>query len=141
MQNIYHAPYLNIYRADFHSILLAEARRVGVVLKLGRIVTNIDFLGPAVQTSDGEVHRADLVLGADGENSICREALLGRSNPPLHSGDIIFCLTVRADEIRRHDNVREFVELRNINAWFGPDAHTVVFSLKKADVFHIIGSY
>lgn len=73
----YGVPYLHIHRADYHKILVAEAERLGVKIQLGSTVTNIRFDMGTVVTKDKSDFHADLILGADGLKSICRQLLLG----------------------------------------------------------------
>ena len=139
MQNIYNAPYFTAHRATFHNTLLNEAIRGGVLIKLGCLVTKIIFSEAAVRLANGDVYQGDLVLGTDGENSQCREFMLGRPDPPYHNGDMIFGLDIKQTEIRKHDDLRDIVEPPSVNFWFGPGTHCVGFSLKENDLFHIIG--
>jgi salicylate hydroxylase len=78
----YGAPYLHIHRADYHSILVDEARRLGVTIKLDCHVEGIDFEKAAIRLSGQLEFEADVILGADGLKSVCREALLGYADLP-----------------------------------------------------------
>lgn len=138
MEKIYGAPYFTAYRATFHNTLLEEAVSGGVQIKLGCQVTKIDFIEAHVHLANGEVCRGDLVLGADGENSQCREFMLGRPDP-YYYGDIIFGLDVKYEDMRKHKILQEIVDPPSIIFWFGPGTHCVGFSLKENDLFRIIG--
>ncbi len=54
MEEMYSTPYLIIHRADLHSVLLQEAKRLDVIINLDVHVASIDFLEPSVATSDGK---------------------------------------------------------------------------------------
>ena len=139
MQNICNAPYFTAHRATFHNTLLGEAIRGGVLVKLGCLVTKIDFSEASVYLANGDIYQGDLVLGTDGENSQCRELMLGRPDPPYHYGDMIFGLDIRQEEICKHDDLRDIVDPPSVHFWLGPGTHCVGFSLKENDMFHIIG--
>lgn len=81
----YGAPYLTIHRGDFAQ-LLADAVPPGV-LRYGKKLQEVDDLGDEVRMvfADGTVETADLVVGADGVNSLVRESLLG-PELPRHTG-------------------------------------------------------
>lgn len=85
-----------------------EARKQGVNVCLGACVESIDFAASKVElvaetsAGAGKSYTADLILGADGEHSICRELLLGRNDPPRSSGDIVFRLAVPAAKLAVH---------------------------------------
>jgi len=114
-ENEYGAPYLHIHRADYHKILVDEARRRGVDIRLNSHVKDIDFEKPAVVLADGCEFRADVVIGADGLKSVCREALLGHPDPPRLTGDLAYRITVRADEMKRHPDLVSLVKGPAIN--------------------------
>lgn len=140
LQDKYNAPYFSAHRATFHNILLEKAVSLGITIKLNAIVTKIDFDTPAVYLENGDFYKGDLVLGADGENSQCRNLLLGRSEPPIHAGDVIFAMDIKADLMWQHEDLREFLDPPNVNMYFGPGTHIVVFALKEDGLVHIIGS-
>ena len=58
-------------------------------------MTKIDFSEASVYLTNGDVYKGDLVLGTDGENSRCRELMLGRPDAPYHYGDMIFGLDIK----------------------------------------------
>ena len=61
-------------RDSLHGALVAAARKAGVEIRTGCEVTGATPDG-RVQTADGELPQADLVVGADGFNSRVRESL------------------------------------------------------------------
>ena len=98
--NRYSAPYLHIHRADYHHVLVDEARGLGVNIKLNSHVTGVDFSKPAVKFGDGqEDFEADLVIGADGLKSVTRETLLARKDPPRLTGDLAYRIIVKASDL------------------------------------------
>ncbi len=127
-----------IHRADLQAVLIEKAESIGVQVKLGSIVTSLDFSEPSVRLQNGENCKADVVLGCDGEKSTCREALLGRSDPPCLSGAVVFRITLGVNEILKHQDLADLMDLSNVNAWFGPDAHAVSYLLKKNDLVNLL---
>ena len=77
----YGAPHLCVHRVDFHNRLLREAKRLGADIRLNCSVSSIDFHTATVTLRSGETYEADVVLGSDGERSVCREALIRPSRP------------------------------------------------------------
>lgn len=134
----YGAPYLHIHRADYHAILVAEARRLGVNILLGSTAVGIDFEKPSVKLAKGPEFRADVVLGADGLKSVCRQALLGRSDPPHFTGDLAYRIIIKARDIKTHPGLRELVEKPVINYWMGPNAHVVCYLLQGGGLYNIV---
>ena len=134
----YGVPYLHIHRADYHRILVAEAERLGVTVILNSTVIMIDFENPSVRLKNKQDFYADLILGADGLKSTCRESLLGHSSPPCLTGDLAYRIIVKASDMRKHPDLRELAEKPAINYWMGPDAHAVCYLLKGGDLYNIV---
>ncbi|CAF9926534.1 MAG: hypothetical protein ALECFALPRED_003465 [Alectoria fallacina] len=134
----YGVPYLHIHRADYHRILVAEAERLGVKLQLGSTVTKIDFDTASVQIRDKPDFHADLILGADGLKSICRESLLGHVDPPRLTGDLAYRIVIKAEDMKMHPNLRELAEKPAINYWMGPYGHVVCYLLQGGGLYNIV---
>lgn len=134
----YGVPYLHIHRADYHKILLTEAERLGVSMQLGSTVTEIDFEKPSLHLQSKPEFHADIVLGADGLKSVCREALLGHPDPPHLTGDLAYRIIVKAEDMSRHPDLVDLVEKPAINYWMGPDGHAVCYLLKGGGLYNIV---
>lgn len=136
MEETYAAPYLVIHRVDLHKILLTKAESLGVVIRLNSLISNIDFVTPSIELSDGEIYECDLILGADGEKSMCRDALLGYSDPLHDTGDEVFRMTIPKVEVAQHPDLAELVELPNINFWVGPDSNIITYLVQKDNLLN-----
>ncbi|MDB5605000.1 MAG: 2-polyprenyl-6-methoxyphenol hydroxylase [Bradyrhizobium sp.] len=81
-------PVCALRRSDLHDILLTEAQRHGVTLRLGLQVTEIqDEPGRvSVTLSDGRRESFDLLAGFDGIRSTTREHVVGDMFQPRHCG-------------------------------------------------------
>ena len=134
----YGAPYLHIHRADYQSILVAEAERLGVELQLGCTVTKIDFDTASIKMRDKPDFHADLILGADGLKSICRESLLGHVDPPHLTGDLAYRIVIKAEDMIKHPDLCELVEKPAINYWMGPHGHVVCYLLQGGGLYNIV---
>jgi len=55
------------HREDYHRILLEQARDLGVEIRLGAEVKDVDFEQTKVVLVDGEIVSGDVIVGADGE--------------------------------------------------------------------------
>ena len=98
MEKEYDAPYLLIHRADLHKALLHRAQALGVTFKLGASIeaNGIDVAAGRIRLANGETYGGDLILGADGEKSMCRDIVLGYEDDLHATGDEIFRLTLKA---------------------------------------------
>lgn len=127
---LYRVPYLVIHRADLLDVLVSAATARGIHIHLGCEVTDLDFSRPSVKISTGEVYEADLVLGADGDRSACRSALLGYPDLPVSTGDIVFRIAIQRPDITKKHAAWELMKRESVNLWLGPDAHVVSYLLR-----------
>ena len=119
MGGIYSTPYLIIHRADLHSVLLQEAKRLHIIILLDVHFVSINFSELSVATADGRRCVADAIFGADGKSSACRDALYGYSLPPRDSGDHVFRVTVKTSNIIHHEALVDLMQVPYINLWVG----------------------
>ena len=134
----YGVPYLHIHRADYHRILVSEAERLGINMKLGSTVTGLDFEKGLIRIRDKPDFQADLILGCDGLKSICRESLLGHADPPHFTGDLAYRIVIRAEDMKRHPDLRDLAEKPAINYWMGPYGHVVCYLLQGGGLYNIV---
>ena len=134
----YGVPYLHIHRADYHKILVGETERLGVQMRLGCIVTSIDFDKGLIRMRDKPDFQADLILGCDGLKSMSREALLGHADPPHFTGDLAYRIVIKAEDMKKHPDLREMVEKPAINYWMGPYGHVVCYLLQGGGLYNIV---
>lgn len=137
----YGNPYLHIHRADYHRILVEEAQRAGVDIQLQSAVENIDFETPCIYIKDKSTFYADIVIGADGLKSVCRERLVGHPDPPHLTGDLAYRIVVRREDMLKHPELVEMAQNPAITYWFGPDSHVVCYLLKRPkgeDLFNVV---
>ena len=140
MEAEYGAPYLLIHRADLHRVLLQRAQDLGVEFKLGANIeeNGIDVAAGRIRLASGEEYGGDLILGADGERSLCRDIVLGHQDELHPTGDEIFRLTLKVSDLNATDSLQELVDNVPINYWMGPDSHVVSYVMSKGDVLNVI---
>jgi salicylate hydroxylase len=122
-------PFWDFHRASLHSSLLERAQELGARLVVNARVVDVrceeegERSRATAVLEDGREFTADLVVGADGINSKCREILLGREDPPTLTGDLAYRLLLDTSEMMKDPELRGFVEDPQVNYWMGPDAH------------------
>lgn len=140
MRRKYGAPFWDLHRVDVQRALADRARQLGAELRLGARIADVDFDGPLVKLENGEKITADLVVGADGLWSKCRErflAMKGQSDSPLPTGDLAYRIVLKLDEV--DDPVlREWISKPSCQFWIGPGAHVVAYSLRDGYMFNIV---
>jgi 3-hydroxybenzoate 6-monooxygenase len=137
----YGAPYVVIGRADLLSLLADACADADVELRLGREVTSVDqspfassIMGGAVVTcADGRMRATDVVLAADGAQSVARKLLGG--GEPSGDGWAAYRGTVPADALAVGDAGDEVV------AWTGPDADFTRYPIRVGEAYEQVAVF
>ena len=125
-------PHLLMHRAEFLKVLFYEALRLGVLARFDSIVTGIDFTKPSISLSGSGEILHDVIFGADGQKSHCREIFLARPDPPRLSGDLAYRIVIPLSECKKDEELMDLLGTSDINCWMGPHAHVVLYQLKDA---------
>ncbi len=135
----YGEPFLDIHRADLQRLLYGRARELGVEVSLGQKVRSVSHHGdhPEVLLESGESLPCDLVVGADGLWSRCRESLLGCSDEPLPTGDLAYRIVLNADDLDDPE-LRKWVTNPAVHFWIGPHSHVVGYSVRGGSMYNIV---
>lgn len=140
----YGSPFWDFHRADLHIILLERAQELGATFRTNARVTDIKCEEVSIDTAtvilaNGERLIADLVVGADGIFSHCRDILLGKPDPPLATGDLAYRLLLNTTDMAKDPELAPFLERPHIvRYWMGPGAHAVNYVLRDGDLFNMV---
>ncbi|MGD9942186.1 MAG: FAD-dependent monooxygenase [Burkholderiaceae bacterium] len=129
----YGAPYLTIHRGDFHQAL-CDAVPDGVIRFGARLMRTVDD-GRSVRLefADGTIEEADIVIGADGVNSVIRSALLGEELPQ-HSGYAAHRAVFRTP-------AQPALPFDMCTKWWADDRHLMVYyvSARRDEIYYVSG--
>ena len=73
---------------------------LGVTVWLGARVVKVFPEVSQVIMESGEKYAGDLIVGADGLWSRCREGFLGQKDSPLPTGDLAYRIVLNLDQIQ-----------------------------------------
>ncbi|KAG5994541.1 hypothetical protein E4U43_003212 [Claviceps pusilla] len=137
-EELYGAPWLLLHRADYLHMLLDEARRLGVVLKSGCQVTDVDFSAPSVTLENGEVYNADLIVGADGIHSRIR-SVMHPSIRAVPTGEYAYRGLFEQWKFSSNPSLQHLVSSPDVvRLWRGPRANAVLYPLQGGKLFNFV---
>ncbi|KAI3396875.1 hypothetical protein diail_11579 [Diaporthe ilicicola] len=118
------APWWVVHRMHLHDGLQTVARQKGVELVTGARVCEIDYQvaeGEMVKIKDdtGRSWDFDLVIGADGLNSVTRRTILPDVKPKPPTNVAAYRALVPMSQVKADPLTRELVERPAINVWMG----------------------
>ena len=110
---------------------------VQIVLNVSITSMRVDTVKPSIRLQTGGFYEVDIIFGADGERSICRDKLLSREDPLGSTDNLVYRFTTLASEVRHHDNLIDWVDQRNLNLWMGPGSHAVSYVMKHDGLLNV----
>jgi salicylate hydroxylase len=134
-ERLHGAPYTQLHRADFHSILAEKARSLRPdVVRLNKRVAGFDedADGVTLRFTDGTSARGDLLLGADGLKSVVRRQIAGET-PANYTGDAAWRITVPVERLPAG-----LIEPA-MTLFLGPGGHAVCYFLRGGRVLNFVG--
>ncbi len=116
-----HTAFHFVHRAALIDLLADQARASGVNIRLGQIVKRVSpGEPPRLELEGGEIHSADLIIGADGLRS-CVRPEISPTPEAFFTGQVAWrALLPNADGLR--DEVRLYM---------GPHRHVVIYPLSQ----------
>ncbi|KAH6715375.1 salicylate hydroxylase [Leptodontidium sp. 2 PMI_412] len=126
------------HRGDYHEEFLRRVGELGIEIRMGCNVVSYDENKTSLALSNGEIHKADIIVAADGIKSTARELVLGFEDKPKSSGYACFRAYFKGAYLKDDPLCREFVEKECVNIWIGNDVHLVQNTLRDGDEFNWI---
>lgn len=117
----YGAAYITVHRGDLHALMVDQLDQDR--LHFGKRLEKVDDQGDQVvmNFADGTEATADLVIGADGVNSVIREHLLGEE-APIYSGWVAHRAIIPAEKLKAYD-----LDFEACVKWWSEDRHMMVY--------------
>ena len=134
-ERLHGAPYTQLHRADFHTILADKARALKPdVVHLNKRAVGFaeDADGVTLHFSDGTSARGDLLIGADGLKSAVRRQIVGET-PANYTGDAAWRVIIPTEDLPPG-----LVEPA-MNLFLGPGGHVVCYYLRGGHLLNFVG--
>jgi 6-hydroxynicotinate 3-monooxygenase len=129
----YGAAYLTVHRGDFHQLMVDAVPSGGI--QYDKRLTAIDDSGQEVllRFADGTTAKADIVIGADGVNSVMREHMLG-AEAPRYTGYVAHRAVFPASALAKYN-----MTFDPCVKWWSEDRHMMVyFVTEKQDEYYYV---
>jgi len=136
LERRYGFPYLVIHRSDLHGLLLRACQRAGVdLVRNAQAVSyeNVDG-GANVTLTDATVHRAPVIIAADGLRSVARRLLV--EDEPVSSAYVAYRGTMLVTELGQRD-----VNLSEVVVYVGPRCHFVQYGLRGGQLLNQVAVF
>ncbi|KAF2212642.1 hypothetical protein CERZMDRAFT_111727 [Cercospora zeae-maydis SCOH1-5] len=141
MRRKYGAPFWDLHRVDVQRTLAERANELGVQIRLEARVEDVDFENAKIMLKGGEILQADLLVGADGLWSICRQKFLAmqgkKEDAPLPTGDLAYRIVLNLEDVE-DPQIRDIISNPSAQFWIGPEAHVVAYSIRNGKMFNIV---
>ncbi|KAK6461693.1 salicylate hydroxylase [Scheffersomyces coipomensis] len=134
----YHGEYIHVHRADYHRVLVERCEELNVKVLLNSRVDHIDFDSNTVTTSTRISYTGDIIVGYDGIKSELRSFILGYPDLPYNTGDLAYRALIDVEEMKKYDELKFLYEKPNINFWWGPQSHIVVYLLQGGKTCNVV---
>lgn len=143
-------PWWLVHRHHLHNGLVEVARRNGVDIIIDSRVARLqqgEDGRVTVATQKGKAHTFDLVIGADGVQSIVRRTLFPNVQPTPPTGNCAYRAIVPYDEVRADPLTRELVEDKDGNlkktmeVWMAPTGYIISYPISDAKDFNMVLSH
>ncbi|KAH8599909.1 hypothetical protein B0O99DRAFT_611374 [Bisporella sp. PMI_857] len=136
----YKSPFMGMHRVDFQRALADKCEELGVVLRLGCRVVDVDIESVFVKLEGGEVVDGDVIVSADGLWSLARSVFLKTPSPPLPTGDLAYRIVIGVDDLSGDDaeELTEFLRRKETNFWVGPETHVAGYAVRDGTQYNIV---
>lgn len=112
------APYLSIHRAELQEALFQEALTVGAEFRFGCDIVKYNVDQAVVEFASGERVSGDLIVAADGINSIARAYVVSEEEgKPQETGYSAYRAIVEAEKIMQHEDLAWILQKPVQNLW------------------------
>ncbi|KAH7084603.1 hypothetical protein BKA63DRAFT_401456 [Paraphoma chrysanthemicola] len=134
--NVFGDESVGFARQALQKVLFEETVKRKIEVKFStKIVGVVDDEAPVVTLEGGEVVKADLVVGADGINSIIRESMLPPDPQRINSIQSCWMLKIPLSIVKNDPEISKY--LTRAYYWLGPGRMAIATILSRVDVFDL----
>ncbi|RDX54201.1 FAD/NAD(P)-binding domain-containing protein [Lentinus brumalis] len=124
-----------------HKLATDAGAKVDINAPVQSIHAGISDSKPSITLLDGEELRADLLIGADGSNSIVRNVVLGEANRAKPGGLTVYSGIIDAEKMLSDPELRPLVLTDDWPIWTGPRRSCIGHPVRGDKREYAIGVY
>lgn len=137
-------PWWVVHRAHLHEGLAQVARDLGAKIIIDSAVMKVRYQDSAavtVNTRHGVQYSFDLLIGADGINSITRKTLFPDVAPEPPTTNCAYRALVPYDEIKKDPIAKELIEKLTMEVWMAENAYIITYPISAGKIFNLVLSH
>jgi salicylate hydroxylase len=136
------APYVMAHRADLHRLLMEHLSGGAIVCDAHCVNVAAMADGGRADFADGRIVDADVIIGADGINSVVREKLLG-PQPARYTQQMAWrCMVpIACVPTRVGPGGSVAVGRDEYVGWIGPDGHVICYPIRGGETYNIFAGH
>jgi salicylate hydroxylase len=137
-------PWWVVHRAHLHEGLATIAKEYGAQIHIASRITHVDFDKTeqvTVATDKGSKYTFDLVIGADGINSIVRKALFPNVAPEPPTTNCAYRAIVPYEQIRKDPISKTLIDKLTMEVWMAPNAYIITYPISAGKDFNLVLSH
>jgi salicylate hydroxylase len=136
------APYVMAHRADLHRLLLEQLPDDSVMCDAQCVDAALTTVGAKADFADGRTIEADIVIGADGINSVVREKLFG-PQPARYTQQMAWRCMVPIARVPTRVGPGGSVTIGRDEyvGWIGPGGHVICYPIRSGQTYNIFAGH
>lgn len=137
-------PWWVVHRAHLHSGLATVAESLGAKILIDSAVVKINYLDSntaTVETHKGKAYDVDLVIGADGINSVTRKTLFPEIAPEPPTTNCAYRALVPYEQIRKDPIAKELIEKLTMEVWMAENKYIITYPISDGKLFNLVLSH
>ncbi|TQS33972.1 hypothetical protein Golomagni_05665 [Golovinomyces magnicellulatus] len=137
-------PWWVVHRAHLHQGLVKVAERLGANIFIDSAVVKIEYLDSntvKVETHKAKVYDFDLLIGADGINSITRRTLFPDVAPEPPTTNCAYRALVPYEQIRKDPIASELIKKLTMEVWMAENKYIITYPISDGKMFNLVLSH